>query len=117
MMNYEWSGISIERHYHTFDGVANDNVTVYEYSVSDLQNEQVVVLKGHELPDFVLSVQNINEQGISFFESIRSSGRLSSCETYESHGVIILNSGDDHKTPTVTLSYNKSVYYLITVKE
>jgi hypothetical protein len=115
MERFEWKNVVIERHFLVFDGISCDNLSKYEYTVEDLKKDPVIVIKGHELPDFIMSVNSLTEHGISFFESIKGSAHTVAIEPYESHGVIILNSEDEHKTPTITLSYNKSVFYTVSV--
>lgn len=115
MERFEWKSVVIERHFLVFDGISCDNLSKYEYTVEDLKKDPVIIIKGHELPDFIMSVNSLTEHGISFFESIKGSVHTVAIEPYESHGVIILNSEDEHKTPTITLSYNKSVFYTVSV--
>ena len=66
MERFEWKNVVIERHFLVFDGISCDNLSKYEYTVEDLKKDPVIVIKGHELPDFIMSVNSLTEHGISF---------------------------------------------------
>lgn len=116
MENFEWSRLVIERHYKTFSGISEENVSRYEYSPSELISEPEILIKGRDIPDYHMSIQSVNKHGIVFFEEFRGNNSYSVFDSYQSHGVIILNAGDDHKTPTSTLSYNQSLWCVIIVE-
>ena len=115
MFRYQWNRLKIELHVKTFDKINEERVTQYVYTPADLEKEMTVLIKGTDILDYVLTVQQLGESELTVFESMRSDDVLLNLDAYESKGVLILHQGDSHKTPVRNLSYKISYWYEVSI--
>ena len=73
-------------------------------------------IDGKDLLDYVITVQQINETEVVFFDEMRSDNELLNLDAYQSKGVLILHEGDTHKTPVRNISYNVSYWYEVSIE-
>jgi len=115
VFRYQWNRLKIELHIKTFDKINEERVTQYVYTPADLEKEMTVLIKGTDILDYVLTVQQLGESELTVFESMRSDDVLLNLDAYESKGVLILHQGDSHKTPVRNLSYKISYWYEVSI--
>ena len=116
MFRYEWNRLKIELHIKTFDQVTEEKVIRYFYLPQELEKESIILIDGKDLLDYVITVQQINETEVVFFDEMRSDNELLNLDAYQSKGVLILHEGDTHKTPVRNISYNVSYWYEVSIE-